>query len=267
MLNDTPTIIPNRKAIVRSDNQHVLGMFKEGYAPHQYDEWLLGTVGNLLDDNLIIGSAGLLREGAVAWVQVEMPENFRAGDVEFRPNLIATTSFDGSIATTFKRTSTIVVCDNTRTMALAENSETVKVRHSSQSMTRLADARDALGIVMTLADDFQHEIEAMLAQTVSDIQFGTLVERFVPLTAVDSKHKATRVAATRDQMWEMWRNDPRCSPWKNTGFGVMQVANTWRQHERPTRGGTVKMERTMMEALKGQTDTADYRVAQLLAAL
>ena len=40
-----------------------------------------------------------------------------------RPNLLATTSFDGSIASTFKRTVTNVVCDNTREAALAEHDQ------------------------------------------------------------------------------------------------------------------------------------------------
>ena len=94
---------------------------------HQYDEWLLGTVANILDDDLCVSSAGLLREGAVAWVEVSVPEAITTPEgVTFRPNLLATTSFDGSIATTFKRTVTDVVCDNTRAVALAEKGQSVQ---------------------------------------------------------------------------------------------------------------------------------------------
>ena len=65
--------------------------------------------GNILDDDLCVSSAGLLREGAVAWVEVSVPEAITTPEgVVFRPNLLATTSFDGSIATTFKRTVTDV---------------------------------------------------------------------------------------------------------------------------------------------------------------
>jgi hypothetical protein len=39
------------KSIVRSDNNTVLGIFKESYAVHQYDEWLIENVANLIDDN------------------------------------------------------------------------------------------------------------------------------------------------------------------------------------------------------------------------
>src|SRR3954468_4709242 len=33
--------LPDRKAIAASDNYDVLGLFKSGYQPHQYQEWLL----------------------------------------------------------------------------------------------------------------------------------------------------------------------------------------------------------------------------------
>ena len=57
--------VPNRKAIVRDDTFNVLGVPSKAYLPHQYDEWLLTKVGNLIDDDLSIGSAGLLKGGAV----------------------------------------------------------------------------------------------------------------------------------------------------------------------------------------------------------
>jgi hypothetical protein len=50
----------DRQAITRSDNDHVMGIFTDGYEQHPYDEWLLTTVVNILDDDLHIGSAGLL---------------------------------------------------------------------------------------------------------------------------------------------------------------------------------------------------------------
>ena len=98
-----------------------MGIFTDGYVRHQYPDWLLTTVANVLDDSLSISSAGLLRDGAIAWVEVSVPESITTPEgVSFRPNLLATTSFDGSIATTFKRTVTDTVCDNTRDLALSE---------------------------------------------------------------------------------------------------------------------------------------------------
>src|SRR3954468_24701887 len=112
--------IPDRQAICRSDTGAVRGVFKSGCTMHQYEEWLLKTIANILDDDLSLSSAGLLRGGAIAWVEVSVPDSITTPEgVVFRPNLLATTSFDGSTATTFKRTVTDVVCDNTREMAMS----------------------------------------------------------------------------------------------------------------------------------------------------
>jgi len=54
-------VLLDRQAICRSDDHTVLGIFGTGYTRHQYREWLLTTVADLLDDDLAISSAGLLR--------------------------------------------------------------------------------------------------------------------------------------------------------------------------------------------------------------
>ena len=126
--------VEDRQAITRSDTNAVLGLFTSGYVMHQYAEWLLTTVANILDDDLVISSAGLLRGGAIAWVEVSVPETITTPvGFDFRPNLLATTSFDGSIATTFKRTVTATVCDNTRDLALSEKGQEYKVKHTRYS--------------------------------------------------------------------------------------------------------------------------------------
>lgn len=264
----TPTgekmIVPRKKVIVRDDTYASLGVPSEKYQSHQYSEWLIQNVANFLDDDLVIGSAGLLKGGAVAWVQVEMPENMRVADVEFRPTLLATTSFNGSIATTYKRVVTIVVCDNTRELALEENGDTYRVRHTANSLARIAEARSALDIIHTMTDDFTKELESLLAIKVSDTQFDKFLTKFVPATDNDGKNKATRTDNVREQLKGLWTTDERVSPWKNTGYGVIQAVNTYRQHERPVRGNTIAVERTMMETLKGKNADADIYAMELL---
>jgi len=161
-------VLPDRQAICRSDNNTLMGIFGPGYTRHQYNEWLLTTVADLLDDDLAISSAGLLRGGAIAWVEVSMPDTITTPEgVAFRPNLLATTSFDGSIATTYKRTVTDTVCDNTRELALSERGQEVKVKHSRHSGLQLALTRQALQMVHTLADDFAQEVARLCRMEVT----------------------------------------------------------------------------------------------------
>ena len=158
-----------------------MGIFGPGYTRHQYREWLLNTVADLLDDNLAISSARLLRGGAVAWVEVSMPETVTTPEgVAFRPNLLATTSFDGSIATTYKRTITDTVCDNTRDLALAEPGPTVKIRHSRHSRAQLAPARQALQMIHTLAEEFTREVQLLCATPVSNQDWQAFLDTHIP---------------------------------------------------------------------------------------
>lgn len=264
---DAPTgyaSIPGRKAIVRSDNGDVLGIFRDGYQPHQYGEWLLTNVANLLDDDLGIGSAGLLKGGAIAWVSVEVPDNIvTPSGVEFRPNLMATTSFDGSVSTTYKRHITNVVCDNTMNRALGEDGGQFKVRHSSKSLGRLQDARDALQIVHTMSADFAKEVENLTATEFGDSQFGQLVETLAPMPKPkvaggkpDARSKAM-AENKRAVLWSMWTSDERVAPWRGSAWGAWQAANTFTQHDgNKPRKGAHKAERNMLRVVRG--DLADF---------
>jgi phage/plasmid-like protein (TIGR03299 family) len=228
--------VEDRQAICRSDNDHVMGIFTTGYERHQYQEWLLHTVANILDDDLSISSAGLLRGGAVAWVEVSVPETITTPEgVAFRPNLLATTSFDGSTATTFKRTITDVVCDNTRAQALGEHGQQFKVKHSRYSQARLAPARDALALIHSLADDFATEVATLCATPVSDLEWSKFLDAHVP--SLDDKgvplvgRLLTMAQNKRNRLQGLYRNDSRVSPWKGTAHGVLQAVNTYEHHE------------------------------------
>ena len=259
--------VPNRQAIVRDDTWQVLGVPSKAYQPHQYDEWLLKQVANLLDDDLSIGSAGLLKGGAIAWVQVEMPESWKVADVEFRPHLLATTSFNGEIATLYKRTCTIVVCDNTRAQALRETAQEFRVKHTSQSLLKLSDARDALQIVHSIGDDFAAEIEKLMAIKVTDQKFDRFLSLLAPSDDRESKQSQTRADNLRSSLRQMWQNDIRCAPYRYTAFGAVQTVNTWRQHIKPTRAGRSAIERTMIDTLTGVTELEDRKVAEMIMAV
>lgn len=263
-----PMPIEGRKAIVRSDTGHVMGLFKEGYAPHQYGEWLVKHVSNILDDTLSISSAGLLKGGAVAWVEVSVPETITTPEgVEFRPNLTAATSFDGSLATVYKRTVQETVCDNTLSAALSEKGQQLKVKHTRYSKAKLSTARDALAIVHTIADDFAAEVQRLCSVKVTDHQWETMVDAYAPMPDPDAaKRTVTMAEAKRDTLWNLWNNDARVTPWSGSAFGALQAFNTYRHHEQDVRG-MGRAERNMLNAVSGKTEQADADELEMIMSL
>lgn len=255
--------VPERQAIVRSDNGHVMGIFSDGYEPHPYREWLLGTIARLLDDDLSIGSAGLLRSGAVAWVSVEVPENIRTPEgVEFRPNLFGATSFDGSLATTFKRAVTNIVCDNTMAAGLAERGQQIKIKHSRHSKLRIGEARQALNIVYEVADAFTAQVKRLCETSVNPRQWTAFLDSYAPVPPEMGRAR-TLAEAKRESLLKLWRYDNRVAPWAGTGWGVLQAVNTYVQHEQAVRGAG-RVERNYLRAVTGGVDELDRETLQTL---
>lgn len=258
------TQVDDRQAMVTDDTYEVLGVFKDGYRGHSYKTWLLDNVSNILDDNLSIGSAGLLKNRGQAWVSVEVPDSIVTPEgVEFRPNLVACTSFDGSLATTYKRTVTNVVCDNTLQIGLMGSDQKFKLKHTKYSHLKLDDARQALEIVYGIADDFAAEVKRLCEIDVTDKQFGQVMDIEVNLPEEEGRGR-TVAEKKRAQLVNMWYSDARVTPWKNTAYGVVQAFNTWEHHSKGVRKGLHRGQKNMAAALDGTTAAND---AQVLASL
>lgn len=247
-----------RQAIIRPDTKTILGVFKDSYEMHQYDEWLLTEVANILDDELVIGSAGLLEDGGVAFVQVEMPENIYDGESgeTFRPFLLACTSLNGKLSTTFKAVMCRVVCDNTCEIALSEKGSQVKIKHSKYSRPKIANVREALGILNKATDDFQAEMRSLIETPVSGKVFISWLDAMNPIPETEGRAK-TVAETKRDLLLNLYTNDARVSPWSGTAWGVVQLANTFAQHVAPVNSGTNRLQKNIFATATGKLFDAD----------
>lgn len=257
---------PTRKTIIRPDTATVLGVFKQGFQIHDYSDWLVSNVQSILDDDLQVGSAGLLKGGALAWVQCELSENVTTPEgVEFRPFLMAATSLDGSLSSTYQTGAQVVVCDNTLSAALGEDgAKRVKIKHSSRSLGRIGSVRDALGIVHSVGEDFAAQVAALCSETVSEAQWSAFLDAHVP---VGSEGRGATIAENkREALTRLWVHDARVSPWKGTAFGVVQAVNTYTHHEKTVRGAE-RSERNATRVVTGGIDALDASTLELLRAV
>jgi phage/plasmid-like protein (TIGR03299 family) len=264
--------IPGFKAWVHPKTGEVLGVHKSSRALHQYDEWLLDTTADMLDADLQIGSAGLLRGGRIAWLQAEVPDTIETPEgVKFRPFILARSSMDGSVATTFSRSITNTVCDNAMAIAATEHGgQRITFRATGSNDVKLAEARDALGIVYSAADDFSRQVAELTSTRFTPRDFDKLLELEIPGEkptladfSGDSFHRKLtqwkKVERRREYVRDLYRFDERVAPWTGTAFGAWQAFNTYDQHERKIRSEN-RVERNQLQLVKGQQDRADAQV-------
>ena len=259
-------IVPNRQAILRDDTRHTFGVFTDSYQPHQYGEWLVKNLSNIIDDDLSIGSAGLLKGGGVAWVSLEMPESIKIlQGFDVRPHLLATTSHNGVVATTYKKVATFVVCDNTYSEAMGENTNTFKARHSRYSGFRIQTARDALGIVHQMTDDIVGHILRLSEIKVDQRRFDMILAALIPIGQDSAKITVTRAEEKRALIRHLYNEDARVASWKGSALAVVQAFNTYNHHN----AGTDKnrIERNVMGLISGAASQADRKVLQIVGSI
>jgi phage/plasmid-like protein (TIGR03299 family) len=258
---------PTRKTILRVQPDRpatILGIFSRKYQIHDYDEWLITNVENLLDSGLAVGSAGLLKGGAQAWVQVEMADTLKVADVEFRPFLTAATSMDGTLATDYVRGAQVVRCDNSLAVALNANSRIqFKTKHSANSLGRISDVRAALDIVFETGDAISDEIDRLTSMTVTDADLEKFLNEWAPLRT-ETPRSTSMTNRKQVAMRDLWTDDPRVSPWKGTAYGVLSMVNTYGHHIQPVRNVS-RAERNAANVITGARAKEDQAALRVLA--
>lgn len=229
------------KGILRTDTEEVFKYFKPGYKMHRFPEWLVNNVDVLLDGGLGIGTVALTKGGARAFVQAELPEGRiatapGAEPVKHSPHITAATSLDGSIATTYGIGSRKWICENEMSLAgwrsmVSSFSAFTKIRHTSGSLVRIGEVRSNLGFVVEeIGDAFDQEFRELVAQHVSDQKFAEILAAYSGVDKAKEGRSKTIAQGKVDALTNLWVNDQRVAPWRNSAYGVLAAFNTAAHH-------------------------------------
>jgi hypothetical protein len=137
--------IPNKKAIVRDDNNMIVGLHSDGYVPYQNHELmdLLHQVSGRT--GLEIHRGGEFKDGGRIYVQLK-GNDLKLGNDRIEGFLTGVNSFDGSTSLAFGHSNTTISCMNTffRVMSGLQN----KVRHTKSMSLKVEDICRRLDIVL-----------------------------------------------------------------------------------------------------------------------
>ena len=274
----------------------ILSVTSDTYSPHQLKKTFIDNTQKIIGDQNQLGvkSAGLLKWGRRGWITVELPEHIinDASGMEFRSMLTVSTSFDQSLPTSYTRTAGIPVCDNTLDWELMKAGDTGKfvIRHTKNSGAKIKDATEALGLLVQDAENYDNWLTAEVNIEVSDSAFKKWLNKMVPIP--EAKTKVVKIKSIqgevevekvstngitiamnkRDKLIDMYTNDPRVTPWMGTKLGIIQLWNTFQQHESTIKGVkaaegnkvAARVESNMMKMLSGKFLQEDKRAIEEL---
>jgi len=126
---------------------------------------------------------------------------------------------------------TIVVCDNTLDRALyEEGGAKYRVRHTPNSFLRIPEVRETLNLMVESDKGVVEFVDSLADITVTESQWQEIVSRLVDIPTDSLPRVKARLENKRLVMDELWRTDPRCTPWRGSALGAFQVFNTYRHH-------------------------------------
>ncbi len=266
---------PERQVILTPDTGDILGIFKSGYRLHGFQEWTLDQLSAILDQSkgeLGVASVGLLRKRAVAFLQAKLEgSGMEVGGYKFTPYILAATSVDGSLASTYATGVEGAVCDNTLSAAIRTAVTKFKVKSTRNSAGKLGEVRTKLGLVYQAADDFAQAAAALQDIPVNRRQFGAWLDEMAPLPAPQvtkggGPGAAYTNAANKRQAYEVLSRDPKVRPWAGTAFGILQLDNTYRTWTRGVSGADGgRMERNLVNMVTGKVAAEDAEALDKLA--
>jgi phage/plasmid-like protein (TIGR03299 family) len=257
--------VPDRKALVRSDTFETLGIHSKKYEVHPYREWLLRQVEMIADERLAIGGAGYFRHGARAFVQFEMPENREVNGVEYRSYLSAGTSHDGSMSTTYTLGNIVIICTNTFASAMSLD-ERYLVRHRKGSSFQAERAREAIGYVFEVAEEFEAMVRDLTAETVTGRKWDQFVFEYSGLDRQPEGRALTLARTRANDLRTLWNESSMVAPWAGTAYGVLAAVNTARHHLATVRASD-RPTRNMERLVSGGNLAPDQAALRLLASL
>jgi len=231
------TPITSHRAIVRDTDEKVLGVVGNRYTPFQNHQ--LFEFGDALvnEGQMSWHTAGSLRGGKRVWAMGKIGSyDVLPGD-KVDKYMFFWNTHDGSGSVRALFTNVRVVCANTARAALIQGKgEGVSLRHTSNIMARLDEARNILGLAK-----YKHEEFEDFSKALTRVQIGTAGWEAFTLALVPDNEEAkfnTRSENTRKKLTELFElgRGTEISGVRGTGWGAYNAVTEFCNYHKSTRG-------------------------------
>lgn len=233
--------VPDKFNITRMTDGKVLGVVGKDYRPIQNRE-AFDFFDTVVDSGEAkYQTAGALAGGKRIFLTAHVGEDIQvAGQDSHRLYLALLSSHDGSKSLAAITTMVRIVCANTETMALNAAKTSWTMTHRSTLSGKVTEARDALKLSFKYRDEFEKEVEKMMAIQVTMDKFKEIMTDVLP----DQKRQLPKNLAALTNIYE---NSPtiKDAGLTGNGYGAFNAVTEWLTHGREVRSQEARMTNAM----------------------
>ncbi|MEZ5941144.1 MAG: DUF932 domain-containing protein [Planctomycetaceae bacterium] len=237
---DDGILIPQRKAVIRTDSNQVLGVVGNSYQPVQNHD-CFGFLDSVVEDGrLRYHTAGALGQGEKIWMLAKLPDEIRIKDSDdvTEQFLLLSNSHDGSSALRVFFTPIRVVCANTLGVAERRNrGQGVSIIHKGDLTAKVTEAQEILGFAKRFYDDLGERIHRLASHYPSRRQLELYFMSLYPDHPESKNKRAENVRQELLRLFEHGRGQ-EIPATKLTTWAAFNAVTEFVDHHRSTRGQT-----------------------------
>lgn len=230
--------IPQRKAVVRSDSQEILGVVGTTYTPVQNHQAFGFLDAVVADGELRYHTAGALGKGERIWMLAKLPDEIRVknSDDITEKYLLLSNSHDGSSSLRVHFTPIRVVCSNTLAIASKNGrGQGISIIHKGNLAAKVQQAQEVLGLAKRFYDDAEEQINRLANHYPSLRQ---LEEYFKEVYPDSDDGESSRTKNVRQEMLRLFEHGigHDIPAIRHTTWTALNAVTEYVDHYRSTRG-------------------------------
>jgi len=199
--------IPGWFRNVRSDVGNVLGIVTGKYNIVQNED-AFDFVNNIIGSGIEFEKGGTFHQGKAVWVEAKLPGEYKICGDSVDSHIVFINSHDGKGAVKACMVPNRLACSNQINHALKTATRSWSIIHSSKVDTRIAEARESLGLADTYMKALVTESELLAKQKMDDQEFIDIINKIYPIDEInDSNRKKTNVAEIKHGLLECLKAD------------------------------------------------------------
>ena len=268
--------VPKKQAIIREDNNSVIGIVGTKYKVVQNME-VFNALDTLVDSgDARYAAAGEFNGGANIWMVLELPQGVQVANDPHAAFLLVKTSHDGSSSVVIKPIIERLFCAN-QVNGLISNSRkkyneyTYRMSHTTNQELSIADIRNITNLTYTAIADYQLVANNLLKKDMSREQAVNFFKKVwaLPTTVEDKPYdlltrgerkQQTIAKEARAKAWAIYSESETQENIRGTAFGAWQAVIEYADHY--ATGGA---ERLAAATLSGRNDKVKTKALSLLA--
>lgn len=228
ILVDTPFIIPDQFATIRTDTNAPLGIVGKNYNILQNRE-AFDFLDSLAMGGAKFETAGSFGpNGAKSFITMST-EPMKILDDEFLPTMLFLNAHDGSKAIQAMFVSIRIFCSNCLARARKEAQNRVSIRHSNSMQAKLEQAKTILLQNTNYLEALKTEAEKLAVQPYSKEAFEALAKRLFPINTEDTEIMQIRNLAMIEKLMKAYNEDD-LQNFNGTAWKALQAISDFESH-------------------------------------